>query len=146
MKKIGIITLYGNQNYGNRLQNLAVQEILEERGFRAESIVMIDRHFRWHWRTLELRKFFQGIILGDIQAVRLYHFLAFGRKYVRTKYLLRTDGKIPVKLLSGYDYFVAGSDQVWNIDTKIVVGNSAFFFPALRRRCQEGVYQSEYRS
>ena len=27
-KKIGIITLIGEENYGNRLQNYAVQEIL----------------------------------------------------------------------------------------------------------------------
>ena len=128
MKKIGIITLYGNQNYGNRLQNLAVQEILEERGFRAESIVLIDRRYQWLWRTLVFRKFFQGIILGDIQAARLFHFLAFGRKYIRTKYLPRTDGQIPVNLLSEYDFFVAGSDQVWNIDTKIVTRDSTFYF------------------
>ena len=128
MKKIGIITLYGNQNYGNRLQNLAVQEILEERGFRAESIVIINRRFKWRWRTFALRKFFQGMILGDIQASRIFHFLAFDRKYIRTKYLLKTDGQIPFHSLSGYDYYVAGSDQVWNIDTKLVKGNSALFF------------------
>ena len=128
MKKIGIITLYGNQNYGNRLQNLAVQEILAECGFRAESIVLINRRFRWLWRTLMFRKYFQGIILGDIQAARLFHFLAFGRKYIRTKYLPVTDGQIPVDLLSEYDFFVAGSDQVWNIDTKIVTRDSTFYF------------------
>ena len=128
MKKIGIITLYGNHNYGNRLQNLAVQKILEERGFRAESIVVIEKRFRWLWRTLELRKFFQGIILRDLQAARLYHFLAFGRKYIRTKYLPGTDGRIPVDALSAYDFFVAGSDQVWNVDTKTVVWNSTFYF------------------
>ena len=128
MKKIGIITLYGNQNYGNRLQNLAVQEILKERGFRAESIVLINRRYQWMWRTLELRKFFEGMLLGDTQAARLFHFLTFNRKYIRTKYLPRTDGQIPVKQLSEYDYFVTGSDQVWNVDTKTVMRNSAFYF------------------
>lgn len=128
MKKIGIITLYGNQNYGNRLQNLAVQEMLEDRGFRAESIVLIDRRFQWRQRTFALRKFFQGILLGDIQAARIYHFLAFDRKYIRTKYLLRTDGPIPAKSLPEYDYFVAGSDQVWNPCMKVVAGNSVLFF------------------
>jgi len=128
MKKIGIITLYGNNNYGNRLQNLAVQEILEEHGFRAESIVLIDRRFKWRWRTLALRKFFQGILLGDLEASRIYHFLAFDRKYIRMKYLLKTDGQISAKSLPGYDYFVAGSDQVWNPCMKVVAGNSALFF------------------
>ena len=128
MKKIGIITLYGNQNYGNRLQNLAVQEILEEQGFRAESIVLISRRYKWRQRTFRFRKLFQGVILGDIQATRLYHFLAFDRKYIKTKYLFKTDGQIPANLASEYDYFVAGSDQVWNICMKVVAGNFAFFF------------------
>ena len=128
MKKIGIITLYGNQNYGNRLQNLAVQEILKDRGFRAESIVLINRRYKWQWRTLAFRKFFQGIILGDIQASRIFHFLAFDRKYIKTKYLLRTDEQIPVNSLSDYDYFVTGSDQVWNVCMRSVSGNSTFFF------------------
>ena len=63
MKKIGIITLYGNQNYGNRLQNLAVQEILEEQGFRAESIVLISRRYKWRQRTFRFMKLFKGVIL-----------------------------------------------------------------------------------
>ena len=128
MKKIGIITLYGNQNYGNRLQNLAVQEILEERGFRAESIVLIYRRYKWRQRTFALRKFVQGILLGDLQASRIFHFLAFDRKYIRIRYLLKTEEQIPVNSLSEYDYFVTGSDQVWNPCTKVVARNSAFFF------------------
>ena len=128
MKKIGIITLYGNNNYGNRLQNLAVQEILKEHGFRVESIVLISRRFKWRWRTLALRKFFQGIILGDPEAARIYHFLAFDRKYIRTKYLIKTDGQISAKSFPEYDYYVAGSDQVWNPCMKVVAGNSALFF------------------
>ena len=36
--KIGIITMTGYQNIGNRLQNYAVQKILEERGHEAITI------------------------------------------------------------------------------------------------------------
>ena len=32
MKKAGIVTLFGNYNYGNKFQNYAVQEILREKG------------------------------------------------------------------------------------------------------------------
>ena len=117
MKKIGIITIYGYQNYGNRLQNLAVQEILRERGFCAESIVLVDSHMKWRWRTLALRKFLQGKILGDIQSERIYRFLAFDRKYIKTKYLFKTDGQESFHSLPEYDYFAVGSDQVWNMTT-----------------------------
>lgn len=37
MKKIAIITIFGD-NYGNKLQNLAVQKIFEKYGFEAETI------------------------------------------------------------------------------------------------------------
>ena len=33
MKKIEIITLSGNYNYGNRLQNYAMQEVYKKLGF-----------------------------------------------------------------------------------------------------------------
>ncbi len=36
-QKVGIVTLPGNFNYGNRLQNYAVTQAYESRGFKAES-------------------------------------------------------------------------------------------------------------
>lgn len=38
MKKIAILTLPGNFNYGNRLQNYALQTILEEKGYHTETL------------------------------------------------------------------------------------------------------------
>ena len=38
MKRIGIITIYDEDNYGNRLQNYAVQETLKKMGFDVETI------------------------------------------------------------------------------------------------------------
>lgn len=39
MKKVGIITLTKNANYGNVLQNIAMQKIVSELGFEAETIL-----------------------------------------------------------------------------------------------------------
>src|SRR5690625_2987131 len=39
MAKIGIITLNGYFNYGNRLQNYALQEMLKDLGFEVETII-----------------------------------------------------------------------------------------------------------
>ena len=38
MKKIAIITIFDENNYGNRLQNYATQEVLKELGFEVETI------------------------------------------------------------------------------------------------------------
>ena len=37
--KIGVITLFG-ENYGNKLQNYAVQYLLESKGFDVETVVV----------------------------------------------------------------------------------------------------------
>lgn len=42
IKKIGILTLNGYVNYGNRLQNYALQEVLKHLSFEVETI-RVDR-------------------------------------------------------------------------------------------------------
>ena len=34
MKKVGIVTLYAGQNFGNKLQNYAVEQICLQNGFQ----------------------------------------------------------------------------------------------------------------
>ena len=41
MKKAAIISLYGNENYGNKLQNYAVQEILKQQNLEVDNIINI---------------------------------------------------------------------------------------------------------
>ena len=52
MKKVGIITLTKNANYGNVLQNIAMQKIVSELGFEAETILNLTNS------TLFNKKFF----------------------------------------------------------------------------------------
>lgn len=45
MKKIGIITIYDNNNYGNKLQNYATQEIIKSfNKFEVTTIKNKDRN------------------------------------------------------------------------------------------------------
>ena len=41
MKRAGIVTLFGEYNFGNRLQNYAVQQVLRKNGLDAETIKYI---------------------------------------------------------------------------------------------------------
>ena len=43
-KKVGIVTLYGNLNFGNKLQNFATQELFQEKGFLVETIICKKNH------------------------------------------------------------------------------------------------------
>ena len=38
MKKVGILTINDDNNYGNRLQNYATQEVLKRKGLEVETI------------------------------------------------------------------------------------------------------------
>lgn len=61
MKKIGIVTIIGDYNYGNRLQNYALYKILEEFGNNVETI-----NFRYVDKKIfnKFKYFIRGIIVS----------------------------------------------------------------------------------
>ncbi len=112
MKKIGIITVYDEKNYGNRLQNLAVQSILEKRGMQVESIFcQMDRLRFYARRIVDLGK---SIIVKDPPSIRRWSFIRFNKKFIYTRFYYNKDFKFPQSIKNKYDYFIAGSDQIWN--------------------------------
>lgn len=117
MRKIGIVTIYNsNPNYGNKLQNYAIKVILEEMGYNVESLAtqeqppyysykiryLINSFTKSKWRGSELQ-----CIWGKMCA-----FEEFNRKYLKPNLDLLS-GKINIE---DFDFFVVGSDQVWNPD------------------------------
>ena len=46
MRKIGIITIPDYNNYGNRLQNYAVKNFFEKKGYYVETLEMNDPDFQ----------------------------------------------------------------------------------------------------
>lgn len=104
--KIGIVTLNGYFNFGNRLQNYALQKTIEKLGFEVETV--------WHTNIKKVIKTTIKILLpfNNINKKTRKLFL-FSKKYINTKYTF--DVK---KVSKNYDYFVCGSDQVWNHNFK----------------------------
>ena len=102
MNKVGIITLYGNFNYGNRLQNFAVQESLKKLGLITETIIYIGKDEIY----LKLEENFSDIkkdaFINFNENINFYH----------TK--LYMDKKPEINFGNDLDYFVLGSDQIWN--------------------------------
>ncbi len=127
MKKVAIVTLYGENNYGNRLQNYAVQKTLEKMGCEVETIVAIEKS-----KQKRSLKFYIANILAEtlpcivkrINADFIRHksFKNFTKKYIPTRYIL-TEGTFPNSLNDEYDYYVAGSDQIWNPNFRDVKKN-----------------------
>lgn len=109
MKKAVIYTLYGNSNYGNKLQNYAIQEILLQHGYYSDTVIlkgMIDNPLK---KTIKnIIKLFSNSQKKYIKInnKRLQNFKEFDKlinKIDRNKVML-TD----------YNLIEVGSDQVWN--------------------------------
>jgi len=126
MKKIAILTLNGQYNYGNRLQNYATQEVLKSLGFSVETIitdnkiVRAKKNFRYlskkpiHYFISKIHDKLLRTIYKNRIKERTRVFRKFSSQYIaETSYSISID-KIPEDLSTQYDYFVTGSDQVWN--------------------------------
>lgn len=114
--KIGIVTLYGNTNYGNRLQNYAVQEILKQRGFEVETLVC-----KKNTPKDLLREVYHAVMspLGDKKSKRMARFSQFNKEMVQTRIIHNKSGLLSRQIAREYDFFVTGSDQVWNPDIRL---------------------------
>ena len=101
MKKAAIITIVDFTNIGNRLQNYAVQEILKKLDVQPEtlrktnSIKAFIKYF--------LRKY---VLCGISSANR-----TFSDRYIRWSRYAQYGSNYRG---GGYDYYIVGSDQVWN--------------------------------
>lgn len=134
--KVGIVTIIDYRNYGNRLQNFALQKIMESKGIDAVTILndfykdykyndkSITNSFMhcvkvliwniWSKFTKNSHKLNYVGKSDDLLKKRIYNNISFSKKYINeTNYLVR-GGITHTKKWKGFDYLIVGSDQVWN--------------------------------
>lgn len=114
--KIGIVTLYGTFNYGNRLQNYALHTVLSEMGHDVATLVSLEKV---SYAKVLFRKYFER----EAGSIRLktkkeFHrdseFKRFTEENIPTKFFSSKRSGLSKALNEEYDCFVVGSDQVWN--------------------------------
>ena len=99
-KVIGIITLNGYNNYGNRLQNYALTKILEKQGYSVYTI--------WKKGFVQKSKdFIKCFLIIFRKYRRFFRFYKFSRSNMK-------ETTFSNRNIKNIDYFVIGSDQVWN--------------------------------
>ena len=111
--RIGIVTLPGNYNYGNRLQLYANIYLYRSLGHEPEFLEYRIRHNP----LARPKRLVKSLFLKDVVAnpemlstpERLKAFARFN-----TRIPTRVVGGIESSLQDEYDYFSVGSDQVWN--------------------------------
>lgn len=134
MKKIGILTINDYSNYGNRLQNYAVQEVLKELDTDPTTVVNLTKTAKTFEQKTETsaseqkfsadqayktfkRKLYNGTHkkkIAELKEEKVKRFKAFTDTYIsETDYSIK-DGEVPADLNDQFDLFVTGSDQVWN--------------------------------
>lgn len=119
-KKIGIVTNYDRYNFGNRLQNYAVQTILQEMGYKCETLVpeaLLQNPFKNKAKNV-IKNIICALAADKISvkytdAVRRYRIDRFNHN-IHFRAVKGSENIFPKTLVDEYDYFVTGSDQVWN--------------------------------
>lgn len=137
MKKIGILTINDYDNYGNRLQNYASQEVLKSLGFSVETVVNITKVTHNDNQNINIIKKvsnLKGMTIKEIYEKTAFKIWRYAHKnkikdcknkrieafknftlanISETNYSISLDN-IPKNLGNKFDYFITGSDQVWN--------------------------------
>lgn len=123
-KKAGIITIVDLTNYGNRLQNYAVSEVLKKKGIESETLNFVECSSSKRVMC-EIKQAFRSVpfiydsvlfLMGkkSLKKKRIYCFNKFSRKYLPVKTFCVDEKDDLKRLRDKYDYFIIGSDQIWN--------------------------------
>ena len=143
--RIGKITLDGYYNYGNLLQNYALQQVLLKYADEVETIWHTKDNFLpqlyWHslWKQFikylnnwkNFRYDFQSGHIGR-EMVRQGKLRDWAERYI----CFRKGVENLMSISTEYDYFVTGSDQVWNhgfCDNIYLKNNFLLFAPQEKR-------------
>lgn len=102
--KLCIVTIQ-SVNFGNRLQNYALQTILERKGYEARSV-----RRRVVSPVNQVKNQIRRLVKDDA----LEAFRRFDRKYIHFAKEILSPERVTSSFASAFDYYIIGSDQVWN--------------------------------
>lgn len=114
-KKIAVVSIYDLNNFGNRLQNIAVYKLLKKLKYNPE-VITVDILGKKKFITRPI-KIFLNLFGIEINNAKRMLFLDFDKNIKKSDYklVLKLNKEIVSQSLSdAYDYFLVGSDQVWN--------------------------------
>lgn len=131
---IGVVTFTDGTNYGQRLQNLAVQHIFEEYGHNVETFII--RRPDYGIKNF-MKRTMKAAIHPASSFVEYCRQRAFGRfnneyiNFYRKKLYVGIDS---TEIENEFDLVVAGSDQVWNPYSAWVSENNFLTFISNSKR------------
>ncbi|MDD3416422.1 MAG: polysaccharide pyruvyl transferase family protein [Lachnospiraceae bacterium] len=120
MKRVGILTVHKSLNYGAVLQAYALNNVLIKNGYDAQIVNYISEAVeeREHKSSFTVKGILKYIIRANKYCACKHKERKF-RDFMKNYYVLseKTYRKSDIQDSgSVYDYFVTGSDQIWNFD------------------------------
>ncbi len=125
MKKVLIVTLYGNHNFGNRLQNYALQKVVESYGF--EVTTLDNRNSKIYNIKIRVKHMIKRIFSRFQNKRRAINRLNNDRLNLSIRDAVCNFNRSNISHIkriitpkafymdwSSYDLAIAGSDQVWH--------------------------------
>ena len=123
-KKIKIITIFDSTNYGNRLQNYALSELLGDYTSVVSTVRYINSKGDFFQGTIEVLRLFRDRLALIISRIKTLHpFLAGEREKVCDRFSskrITVCSNILVSMsaddvdVDDDSFYVLGSDQIWN--------------------------------
>lgn len=114
--KIAIVTLFGFSNYGNRLQNYALQEAIKKEGHDVTSLVANSSKeiLKSKIKSFITRQNGKISLVPQFERIREKNIKNFSEQLISSQLVIRKDRKFDHSIENQFDCFVVGSDQVWN--------------------------------
>ena len=132
MKKIAILTINDNNNYGNRLQNYALQEFIKKNcNLKIETIW--NNIYKFKKRNKIRIKQIIKLLLRKTGSKRYFKFVKFTKNIKHSKIKIY-NYKLTNIINNKYDYFITGSDQVWNPKFNRLSANDLLAFADKNKR------------
>ena len=126
-EKIAIVTLFDNNNFGNRIQNYAAQTYFQSMGFCVTTIIdkLQTSARRIHFDPIKIIKKIAHFVLQHLgfekEKIKRRELLERRCLYINefsVQHLSTTEPinyrHLPQEFAKQFDYFVTGSDQVWH--------------------------------
>ena len=121
MKKILISTIVDG-NIGNRLQNYAMQKLFRDRGYDVKTVCFYPNN-----HIAKIKYYIRGVLYNAMPSLfdSIWRWDAFNFRYVKLGKNLEYYKNHP----DAVDYYVVGSDQVWNPEWYSQERVDAFLLP-----------------
>lgn len=126
--KVGIVTNYGNNNYGTTLQNYATEQILKTLGLEVETIIKSKKNLKplkdvlYKFNKMNFSRKCYEIYRKVSKKAQCYK---YKNELIKRKdkikqfikmYLHEEEYIINKEMSKKFDYFIVGSDCIWSID------------------------------